>query len=89
MTRLPWEPLEQLVVARLDRPRHRNGGQTDQGWADRDIATYLACTRRHIGRLRAHGLTPVVADRYATRIGYHPCEVWGDAWWDITEMEVA
>lgn len=30
------------------------------------------------------GLTVDVADRCATRLGLHPCDVWGDAWWEAT-----
>ena len=32
--------------------------------------------------IRAGGLTDVQADRWATRLGYHPVEIWGQAWVD-------
>ncbi len=33
-------------------------------------------------RAAKEGLTDVQADRWAVRCGYHPSEVWGDAWFD-------
>lgn len=37
-----------------------------------------------------HGtLTVDQADRLATRIGLHPCEVWGDLWWEHADTEAA
>jgi len=29
------------------------------------------------------------ADRFAVKIGCHPAEVWGDAWWDAVERHQA
>lgn len=31
-------------------------------------------------RMQAHGMTVAQADRYAVRLGRHPCEIW-DNWW--------
>lgn len=36
-----------------------------------------------IRRARREGLTCVKADDWATALGRHPVEVWGDAWFDV------
>lgn len=49
------------------------------------IAARLGTNRGNVHRwLRGDSvnLSPYAADRYAVRIGLHPCAVWGEAWWE-------
>lgn len=38
-------------------------------------------------RIRNTKFRPFIADRYAVAAGYHPCEVWGELWWDSSLTE--
>lgn len=35
-----------------------------------------------IHRYRRMGIPLSRADEWACRLGMHPCELWGDAWWE-------
>ena len=37
--------------------------------------------------VREGGFTLAMADRIADSMGYHPAEIWGQAWWQASEME--
>lgn len=52
----------------------------------RELATRLGVASRTVARWRSGRvrLWPVDADRFAVRLGLHPCEVWGDAWWSTS-----
>jgi hypothetical protein len=54
--------------------------------SDQQVAWWLGTTPRHVARLRAKGLDVDQADRYATRVGLNPVEVWGDDWWQPEEV---
>ncbi|MCU1458897.1 MAG: hypothetical protein JWL73_2989 [Actinomycetia bacterium] len=45
------------------------------------LARRLRCGGSEIATARAWGWTWAQADRYATRAGFHPAEVWPDLWW--------
>lgn len=47
---------------------------------ERQIAEAAGFSRRAVYRWRTAGLTEVVADAVATSLGFHPSEIWGDAW---------
>ena len=56
---------------------------------DRLVTTYgsiMALGRanaRQVHRMRHEGLSLTQADRWAVRFGWHPAEVWGQAWWAL------
>lgn len=57
---------------------------------DITIGEALGVGRRLIGEWRQeqdHLLNDYRADDLATRIGAHPCEVWGDDWWRLAPDE--
>lgn len=43
---------------------------------DPELADRLGITERHLLRLKATGLSPLQADRYAIACGWHPCLIW-------------
>lgn len=51
------------------------------------LAVHLGTHARQIYRWRAYGIDVWSADRVATRIGLHPCQVWSD--WDELALEAA
>lgn len=75
--RLPLAPLERLVAT-----WYIMAGQLRAGNAAQTIADAAGVCRRTVDRWRHKGLDEATADRIAVALGYHPCEVWGDAWWD-------
>lgn len=48
--------------------------------SSRELATRLGVAARTVARWRSGTVTlwPTDADRFAVRLGLHPCEVWGD-----------
>lgn len=74
--RYPLEPLATLLGITL----HTNGGHaTDDDYATlADLAQRLGITHRHARRLLHDGLTEHQADNYATRLDYHPANIWPD-----------
>lgn len=59
---------------------------------ERDITLWPAATRALVGISgsvvsqihRGEPVTVNVADRVACKVlGVHPCEVWGDDWWEL------
>jgi hypothetical protein len=67
--RLPFEPL--ATILGLDGLRD---GTVRASWA-------CGVDRRTISRWRTRGLDADTADRAAAHAGYHPIEVWGDAFY--------
>jgi hypothetical protein len=51
-------------------------------------AARLNITPRYYWRLHRYGaLTVDQADRYAYTIDRHPCEIWGELWWQHADPE--
>ena len=48
------------------------------------FARQIGIARKNVYHARHQGLTEAQADRWAHRLGLHPCEVWGDQWWNQT-----
>lgn len=48
--------------------------------ADHDLAARLHISGWQLRRCRAEGCTVEEADRFAVRLGLHPCELWGWGW---------
>jgi hypothetical protein len=46
-----------------------------------DIARIVGGSRSVVVAAVTRGLPERRADEWAVRLGLHPCEVWGDAWW--------
>jgi hypothetical protein len=72
-TRLPFQPLEDLLGVSSDRA----------------LAETLQMSGRRLRDARERGLDPWTADRCATRAGYHPITVWGDMWVRLVDHEIA
>ncbi len=47
------------------------------------IAALGRAAARQLHRFRHEGLSLTQADRWAVRFGWHPAEVWGQAWWSL------
>lgn len=45
------------------------------------LAELTGVNVRHLRRIRHRGLSWLQADRFAVVAGFHPAEVWGEAWW--------
>ena len=55
---------------------------------DRLLAVVLGVSNHAIVKLRSRGTIRMLeADRYACRLGAHPSEIWGDLWWQGTDLE--
>lgn len=68
--RLPFAPLERLVILARDGER----------LTDDRLAELFGMNRRNLYRWREAGIPRVMADRLAPRVGFHPLEVWGEEW---------
>ena len=80
----PYAPLA-AAARRVSQRRDEIGDEQVARFpelSDGDIASVLGVTRRTIVRWKIIGLDCWTADKAAVRLGLHPCEVWGDAWWD-------
>lgn len=86
--RLPLERLERRVVVDLgtcDRvrsweDRHRS---FDETVPHEVLAEHVGVTPRTLHRWREGGGVPLrAADRAATRLGYHPVDIWAD-WFEF------
>ncbi len=47
------------------------------------IAAAGRANARQMYRFRHEGMSLTQADRWAVRFGWHPAEVWGQAWWSL------
>lgn len=78
--RLPLEPLETALCARLDRagPRTAGSDNADPNLAScAELAELVGVTSRTWGRWRHTGIRLTAADRAAVAIGRHPLDIWG------------
>lgn len=50
------------------------------------IASRVGTQVSQVQRARSEGLTVWLADRWSVAAGYHPGEIWGEAWWNATEV---
>lgn len=50
-------------------------------------AAALGVDSRQVYRWRAQGVTWAQADELAIRVGLHPGDVWGRAWWELVDAE--
>lgn len=74
--RYPFAPLRRLA-------------ELDGLASDAAIARRLgALCHSTVARADRNGLSDRQADRWAIALGFHPAEVWGDAWWPDTTGEV-
>lgn len=75
LQRLPFEPL----LTRVGVSSTASSTTSSPGpFLDR-----IGVTRSSWTRWRASGIPWYWADRAAAAYGLHPCEVWGEAWWDL------
>lgn len=63
---------------RIDRPPCRIDTEGLGLPTETEMALRLGVNRQSIRKYRARGLGPWTADRCATRLGFHPVEVWPD-----------
>lgn len=68
--RLPRLPLTPLIA-------------TVQAGTYSELARMLRYNCRAIQRAARDGLSELQADRWAVTLGYHPSEIWGDAWFEF------
>lgn len=73
--RLPVAPLLALVA-----PSAHRGPQEPLNGPVALLADRIGVTRRTVNRWARSGLDPWRADEVAVAAGWHPWEVWGDAW---------
>ena len=51
------------------------------------LTRLLRCGGSEVTTARAWGWSWTQADRYATRAGFHPAEVWPDLWWLAARLD--
>ena len=81
--RLPWQPLEDLLVARLGPPSRKRSAKrgNSTGATISNMARELHTSAGGIQNWQRRGtMTIRSADRCAIALGMHPVEIWGDAW---------
>lgn len=93
--RLPVAPLFALIAVRLDRPICINGTASCEGCNTGQHAGPVAianeigfCPSTPLAWWRRGDLPLDSADRAAVALGYHPSEVWGDAYWQACDSLV-
>lgn len=52
-----------------------------EGTADERIAEVIGVNRQSVRRYRAEGMSLTVADRVATKLGFHPLSIWENEYW--------
>lgn len=55
--------------------------ETLAGGRPHELARRVGRNSRQVYRWRSEGLSPSLADRLATRLGFHPSNVWPE--WDV------
>jgi hypothetical protein len=80
MTRYPFAPIEEYIEAHW-YPDDPARGIPEGHMTDARKADILTTTDGEIRRMREHGLHDLKADRYAIRLGLHPCLLW-PTWFD-------
>lgn len=87
---LPIGPLEELLVPRLGAERRAASHESnmDHRATAARFADYCGVSRAAWVKYRRRGLSASVADRLAVRCGYHPCEVWGPAFYEAPDPKL-
>ena len=49
--------------------------------SDQHIAEVIGINRQSVRRYRAEGMSLTVADRVATKLGFHPLSIWQHKYW--------
>lgn len=80
MNTLPTEPLRRLIE--LMTGPERSALAVDIGYAD--VPWKNSGLRRALART---SVSVFLADRIAVRLGYHPADLYGSAWWDVGKDE--
>lgn len=89
MPRLPVTPLMEQAARRVRICNEQViGGPTDRPSLVR-IADYLGTSSETLHRCLRDGVTYRLGDRFATALGLHPAELWGDLWWAGTALDPA
>ena len=52
------------------------------------LALVLGVQRSEVARFVRTGVPERRADEFACRLGFHPCEVWGAAWWALGDESI-
>lgn len=60
----------------------------DPGFTLTTLALVLGVQRSEVGRFLRAGVPERRADDFACRLGFHPCEVWGAAWWALADGSI-
>lgn len=60
-------------------------GPSGAPWRKSALARAIGVSPRTIHRWTRGGIPEFAADRAAIALGYHPCEVWGELWWDLDD----
>lgn len=90
--RLTVEPLLNFIARATDQLpmepfRQANTGSWSPNNGDNlrltaaEAADFLGLEKRTVSRAREEGLSTLQADRWATRAGVHPVEIWGAAFY--------
>lgn len=81
---VPWQPLEDYVVAMIDMPPATPKSKLRDGWIPEDIAVRLDTSAKAIHRNRRLGEISIwAADEYACHLGVNPTFIWG---WEFLEV---
>lgn len=88
MTKLRPFSVEPLV-ALLDLDLHRMGGHQpdDAPTGLAALGEALGVSRERAKQLARDGMSVLIADRAACRVGRHPSSLWGRAWWGADDVE--
>lgn len=79
---LPWDDFYQRAI-RCVRTTDLQDGRIP---TVPEIADYCGMSRSRLRKWALTGEVPMRGcDELATRLGFHPAAIWGDAWWDLTE----
>ena len=52
-----------------------------RGMSDAEVGERAGFSQQVINSYRRRGMLAPIADRLASGLGYHPCELWGDRYW--------
>lgn len=76
---MPRPLLPLLDPAPLRRARDLQG-RTNNEWAEK-----AGCSFSELQQRIYEPMSWAAADRFATALGLHPAEVWGDDWWSVAK----
>lgn len=77
--------MAQIVLPKLD-PRPLRAVADRKRRTPADWAAAAGMTRNTLYKRLYEPLGWYTADRLAIALGLHPCEVWGDEWWQIAKV---